>query len=57
MAIALHNMVSAWFGFEDVFFFILGILVAPAVLAVSLLGSLVIYVKGLWASFAGVEQA
>jgi hypothetical protein len=56
MAIALHNMVSAWFGVEDAFFFILGLLVAPAVLATSLLGSLVIYIKGLGASFRGVEQ-
>ena len=57
LAIVLHNLVSAWFGVEDAFFFILGLLVAPAVLAVSLLGSLVIFIKGLWASFTGVEQA
>ena len=56
LAIVLHNLVSAWFGFEDAFFFILGLLVAPAVLAASLLGSLVIFIKGLGASFRGVEQ-
>jgi hypothetical protein len=56
LAIALHNLVSAWFGFEDAFFFILGLLVAPAVLAASLLGSLAIFIKGLGASFRGVEQ-
>ncbi|MFC1968505.1 hypothetical protein ACFLVX_03855 [Chloroflexota bacterium] len=56
LAIALHNLVSAWFGFEDAFFFILGLLVAPAILAASLLGSLVIFIKGLWASFRGAEQ-
>jgi hypothetical protein len=57
LAIALHNMVSAWFGYEDTFFFILGLLVAPAVLAASLLGSLVVFIKGLWASFSGGEQS
>jgi hypothetical protein len=57
IAIVLHNMVSAWFGFEDAFFFIIGLLVAPAVLAASLLGSLAIFIKGLLASFKGVEQA
>jgi hypothetical protein len=57
LAITLHNLISYWFGFEDAVFFIVGLLVAPAVLAVSLLGSLVIFIKGLWASFRGVEQA
>lgn len=57
LAIVLHNLVSFWFGFEDAFFFILGLLVAPAVFAVSLLGSLTIFIKGLWASFTGVDQA
>ena len=56
LAIVLHNLVSAWFGFEDAFFFILGLLVAPAVLAASLLGSLVIFIKGLGASFRSIEQ-
>jgi hypothetical protein len=57
LAIALHNLVSAWLGIEEAFFFILGLLVAPAVFAISLLGSLVVFLKGMWASFAGVEQA
>ncbi len=39
LAISLHNMVYALFGLEDAFFFILGLLVAPAVCALSLLGS------------------
>ncbi|MDD5700780.1 MAG: hypothetical protein PHU23_01915 [Dehalococcoidales bacterium] len=55
LAIVLHNMVSAWFGFEDAFFFILGLLVCPAVLAASLLGSLAVYIKGLWTSFSEAE--
>lgn len=46
-AIVLHNMVSAWLGIEEAFFFILGLLVAPAVLGISLAGSLVIYIRGL----------
>jgi hypothetical protein len=57
LAISLHNLVSYWFGIEDAFFFILALLVAPAVLAISLLVSLAVFIKGLWASFRGVEQA
>ena len=57
LAIVLHNLVSALFGFEDAFFFILGLLVAPAVFASSLLGILAISIKGLWASFTDVERA
>ena len=57
LAIVLHNLVSALFGFEDAFFFILGLLVAPAVFASSLLGILAISIKGMWASFTDVERA
>ena len=57
LAIVLHNMISALFSFEEVFFFIVGLLVAPAVLFVSILGSLVIYIKGLCASFREVQTA
>jgi hypothetical protein len=57
LAITLHNVVSALFGFEEAFFFILGLLVAPAVFVFSLLGSLAVFLKGLWASFRGLEQA
>ncbi|MDD5397651.1 MAG: hypothetical protein PHU70_01095 [Dehalococcoidia bacterium] len=57
LAIVLHNLVSSWFGFEDAFFFIIALLVAPAVLVISLLGSLAIFIKGLSASFSGIEQA
>jgi hypothetical protein len=46
LAITLHNLVSSWFNFEDAFFFILALLIAPAVLAFSLLGILAIYVSG-----------
>ena len=51
LAITLHNLVSAWFGFEDAFFFILGVLVAPAVLVFSLLASLAIFLRGLFGSY------
>lgn len=50
LAIALHNLISAWFDFEEAFFFVLGLLVAPSVLALSLLGSLAIFIRGLFAS-------
>jgi len=56
LVIAPHNLLSARFGFENTFFFIpLGLLVAPAVLAANLLGSLVIFIRALGASFRGVE--
>lgn len=48
LAIVLHNLVGFYFGFEDAFFFILGLLVAPAIFAVSLLGSLIIFIRGLF---------
>ncbi len=57
LAISLHNMVYALFGLEDAFFFILGLLVAPAVCALSLLGSFFLFIKGVLASFRGSGQA
>jgi hypothetical protein len=57
LAIVLHNMISALFGFEDAFFFILGLLVAPTLIVISLLGSLGIYIKGLCNSFREVQTA
>jgi hypothetical protein len=57
LSIALHNMISAWFGFEEAFFFIVGLLVAPAVLVISLLGSLALYIMGLCTSFQKVQTA
>jgi hypothetical protein len=55
LAIVLHNMLGAWLGYEDAIFFILALLVAPAVLAVSLLGSMIIYIKGLF-GFTGRSE-
>jgi hypothetical protein len=48
LSIALHNLISSWIGGEEAFFFILGLLVAPACFAVSLLAGLAIYLKGLF---------
>jgi hypothetical protein len=48
MAIVLHNFMSVWFNFEDAFFFILALIVAPLVLAVSLLGCLTVFIRGLF---------
>lgn len=55
LSITLHNLLSSWLGFEEAFFFILGLLVTPAVLIVSLLASLVIFLVGLMASFRRIE--
>ena len=56
LGIVLHNMIYAWFGVEDAVFFVLALLVAPAVLLVCLVGGIVIYSKGLLASFRGIDQ-
>ncbi len=56
-SITFHNLIYLWFELEEAVFFILGLLVAPAVLGLSLLGSLGVYVKGLAASFSGDGQA
>jgi hypothetical protein len=57
LSIAMHNLIGYWFGFEEGFFFILGLLGAPDILALSLLGSLVIYIKGLCNSLTTGEPA
>jgi hypothetical protein len=56
LAIVLHNMVSAWLGFEEAFFFIVGLLVAPGILVISLLTGLVIYFMGLFGTAGRVES-
>jgi hypothetical protein len=48
LSIFLHNFISYLFKIEDAFFFILAIIIAPAVLLISFLGSLMIYLKGIW---------
>ncbi len=56
-AIVLHNAFYGLFGVEEGVFFILGLLVSPAVFAISLLASVAVFLKGLWTSFSGSEQA
>lgn len=57
LAIVLHNMISVLFGFEDALFMILALLIAPAVLAISLLGCLAIFIRGMCASLTNAEQS
>jgi hypothetical protein len=47
LSIFLHNFISHIFKFEEALFFIIAIMVAPSVLLISLVGSLVIYIKGI----------
>ncbi len=56
LGIVLHNFVSMWLGTEEGVFFILAVIVAPAVLVLSLLAVLVIFLKGLWTSFRSVQS-
>lgn len=43
----LHNVLSGLFGIEEPVFFTIAVIVAPLGLAVGLIGSLVIFLKGL----------
>lgn len=52
ISIVLHNLIGALFDFEEAVFFILGVLVAPGVFALSILGLIVLYLKGLFGSAA-----
>ncbi len=56
LSIVLHNLISMWINAEEGFFFILAIIVAPAVLVISLLVVLGIFFKGLWSSFRSVQS-
>ena len=46
-SVILHNAVSALFGLEESVFFVIAVILSPGAIAVGLIGSLVIYVKGL----------
>jgi hypothetical protein len=50
ISIVLHNLIGALFDFEEAVFFILGVLVAPGVFVLSILGLVILYVKGLFGS-------
>jgi len=43
----LHNAISGVFGIEEPVFFSIAVLVSPLAFAVGLIGSLVLFVKGL----------
>jgi len=53
LCIAMHNLGSYWIGTEEAVFFIIGLLIAPACCAVSLLAALGIYFKGLFSQAGG----
>ena len=55
LGIVLHNLISYLFNIEEGVFFVLGLAVAPAVFAVSLLFSLAIYIRGLFSPTGRVE--
>jgi len=46
-SVILHNAVSALAGVEEPVFFVIAVLVSPGAIAVGLIGSLVIYARGL----------
>ncbi len=56
LSITLHNMIYVWFNLEEAVFFILGIIVAPAVCTLSLLTSFGIFLTGLLVSFSGAGR-
>jgi len=49
ISVSLHNALSALFGTEEPVFFIIAVFVSPLGLAVGLIGSLVIFMQGLFA--------
>jgi hypothetical protein len=48
ISIVLHNLIGVVFNFEEAVFFILGVLVAPGVFVLSILGLIGFYIKGLF---------
>lgn len=51
LSIVLHNFFSVWIKAEEGFFMILGLIVCPTALVLSLLAGFGVYLKGLGASF------
>jgi len=47
IAVFLHNVISGLSGFEEPVFFIVAVILAPLALAVSIIGSLVLFIMGL----------
>jgi hypothetical protein len=50
ISFVLHNALSALFGIEEPVFFTIAVFVAPAAFAVGIIGSLVVFLKGLFTS-------
>ena len=48
ISVFLHNVISGIFDIEEAVFFIIAVLIAPSGFAVGLVGSLVIFLKGLF---------
>ena len=48
ISVVLHNVLSGLFGVEEPVFFIIAVFISPLAFAVGLIGSLVIFVKGLF---------
>jgi hypothetical protein len=47
IAVFLHNVISGYSGFEEPVFFIIAVILAPLALAVSIIGSLALFIMGL----------
>jgi len=48
ISVLLHNAISGLFGIEEPVFFIIAVLLSPLALAVGIVGSLVLFLKGLF---------
>jgi len=48
ISVFLHNALSGLFGVEEPVFFVIAVIISPLALAVGLIGSLVIFLKGLF---------
>ena len=48
VSVILHNAVSALLGVEEAVFFVIAVIIAPLALVAGVVGSLVIFIKGLF---------
>lgn len=56
ISVVLHNLISALFNVEEPVFFIIAVIVSPLAFALGLIGSLVIFIKGLVTRPAGARE-
>ena len=47
ISVVLHNVLSGLFGVEEPVFFVISVFITPLGMAVGIIGSLVIFIKGL----------